>query len=171
LLLPLLFVLFASTGAAQGSADAVRKQATALRVPTGAVRVDGRLDDDAWRLATPITDFVQKEPTEGAEPTDPMEVKFVYDDRALYVGARMVSREGRGIQAPLGRRDSVEQAEHILVAFDTFLDRRTAVVFGVTASGVRVDRFHPSDNPDSFDTGFDPVWEAQTEMTNEGWTA
>jgi hypothetical protein len=155
----------------QTGANNSRKQATATRVPIGAVRVDGRLDDEAWRLATPITDFVQKEPIEGAAPTDPMEVRFVYDDSALYVGARMMSREGRGIQAPLGRRDSVRQAEHILVAFDTFLDRRTAAVFGVTASGVRVDRFHASDNEDSFDAGFDPVWEAQTEITAEGWTA
>jgi len=148
-----------------------RKQATATRVATGAVRVDGLLDDDAWRQATPITEFLQKEPTEGAQPTDPMEVRFVYDDAALYVGARMVSREGGGIQAPLGRRDNVEQAEHLLIAFDTFLDRRTAVVFGVTAAGVRIDRFHSSDNEDSFDSGFDPVWDAQTSVTGEGWTA
>jgi hypothetical protein len=163
-----------STGlSAQGQSEThlTRKQAIAVRVPTAAVRVDGRLDDEAWRLATPITDFVQKEPTEGAAPTDPMEVRFVYDDSALYVGARMVSREGRIIQAPLGLRDSVSQAEHILVAFDTFLDRRTAAVFGVTAAGVRVDRFHSSDNEGSFDSGFDPVWEAQTSVTADGWSA
>jgi hypothetical protein len=148
-----------------------RKQATALRITSGAVRVDGRLEEDAWRAATPITDFVQKEPTEGAQPTDPMEVRFAYDDSALYVGARMVSREGRGIQAPLGRRDNVDQAEYILVALDTFLDRRTAVAFGVTASGVRVDRFHSSDNEDSFDAGFEPVWEARTLVSAEEWTA
>ena len=126
-----------------GSAN--RKQATATRVPNGSIRVDGRLDDEVWQKATPITDFIQKEPTEGAAPTDPMEVRLAYDDEALYVGARMHSRDGR-IQAPLGRRDSTDQAEHILVSFDTFLDRRTAVVFGVTAAGVRIDRYHSSDH-------------------------
>ncbi len=153
------------------SLGAGRKQATALRIANGAVRVDGRLEEDTWRAATPITDFVQKEPTEGAQPTDPMEVRFAYDDSALYIGARMVSREGRGIQAPLGRRDNVEQAEYILVAFDTFLDRRTAVAFGVTASGVRVDRLHSSDSEESFDAGFDPVWEARTAVSADEWTA
>ena len=151
-----------------GSAN--RKQATATRVPNGDVRIDGRLDDAAWQTATPITDFTQKEPVENAPPTDQMEVRLLYDDDILYVGARMFSSDGR-IQAPLGRRDSTAQAEHILVSFDTFLDRRTAVVFGVTAAGVRLDRYHSSDNEDSFDAGFDPVWRAQTQVSGDQWTA
>ncbi|HEX4915049.1 MAG TPA: DUF5916 domain-containing protein [Vicinamibacterales bacterium] len=147
-----------------------RKQATATRVPNGSIRVDGRLDDEIWARTSPITDFIQKEPTEGAAPTDPMEVRLAYDDDVLYVGARMHSSDGR-IQAPLGRRDNVDQAEHILISFDTFLDRRTAVVFGVTAAGVRIDRYHSSDQEESFDAGFDPVWRAETSVSGDQWTA
>jgi hypothetical protein len=147
-----------------------RKQATATRVPNGSIRVDGRLDDEVWQEVAAITDFIQKEPTEGAPPTDPMEVRLAYDDDAIYVGARMHSRDGR-IQAPLGRRDGTEQVEHILVAFDTFLDRRTAVVFGVTAAGVRIDRYHSSDNEQSFDSGYDPVWRAEASVAADQWTA
>ena len=158
---------FAQTKAA-GVAN--RKQATATRVPNGSLRIDGRLDEGAWLKASPITDFVQKEPVENAAPTDKMEVRLLYDDDVLYVGARMHSSDGR-IQAPLGRRDSTAQAEHILVSFDTFLDRRTAAVFGVTAAGVRLDRYHSSDNEDSFDAGFDPVWRAETQVSGDQWTA
>jgi hypothetical protein len=147
-----------------------RKQATATRVPNGSIRVDGRLDDEAWQKAGPITDFVQKEPVEGASPTDAMDVRIVYDDDVLYIGARMFSKDGR-IQAPLGRRDNVDQAEHILVSFDTFLDRRTAVVYGVTAAGVRIDRYHSADQEDSFDSGYDPVWRAETNVSGDQWTA
>ena len=163
---------WASPVAAQSTVEgaANRKQATATRVPNGSIRVDGRLDDEVWAKATPITDFIQKEPTEGAAPTDPMEVRLAYDDDVLYVGARMHSGDGR-IQAPLGRRDNTDQAEHILVSFDTFLDRRTAVVFGVTAGGVRIDRYHASDQEDVFDSGFDPVWRAETTVAGEQWTA
>ena len=81
-----------------------------------------------------------------------------------------ISKDGR-IQAPLGRRDNIDQAEHILVSFDTFLDRRTAVVFGVTAAGVRIDRYHSSDQEDSFDSGYDPVWRAETSVSGDQWTA
>jgi Domain of unknown function (DUF5916) len=139
-------------------------------VADGAIRVDGRLDDEAWQKATPITDFIQKEPTEGSAPTDPMEVRIVYDEHALYVGARMTSSDGR-IQAPLGRRDNTDQVEYILVAFDTFLDRRTSEVFGVTAAGVRIDRYHASDAEDSFDAGYDLVWRAETSIETDRWTA
>lgn len=147
------------------------KHAQATRVDTGAMRLDGRLDEEVWRLATPIADFTQKEPIEGAAPRDRMEVRFAYDDSALYVGARMYTREAHEVQAPLGRRDNAAQAEHIIVSLDAFLDRRTAASFGVTAAGVRLDRFHASDNEDSFDAGFDPVWEARTARDGDSWTA
>ena len=158
------------------------KVADAIRVPPGEIQVDGRLEEAAWSRAVPTTDFVQKEPVEGAPPSERTEVRFVYDDGGLYVGARMSSSQGRGgIQAPLGRRDSPyspsrgratggfpgggfggggfggggfggggsgsggpELAEYILVSLDTFLDRRTAYSYGVTASGVRIDHQHLS---------------------------
>ena len=156
----------------QAAAAGVRQQASASRVADGAIRVDGRLDEDAWLGAAPVTDFVQKEPTEGAPPTDAMEVRFVYDDSALYVGARMFSRREGAIQAPLARRDTGEtQAEYVLISLDTFLDRRTAYDFGVTASGVRLDRYHPTDREDVLDAGFNPVWEAKTAIGPDGWIA
>src|SRR5262245_61595590 len=148
-----------------------RKHASALRIDSGVVRVDGVLDEEVWGRATPITDFIQKEPNEGAAPTDAMEVRFLFDDRAFYVGARMFSRADTRIQAPLGRRDNTGQAERIVVALDTFLDRRTSTVFGVTAGGVRLDRYHSTDDETSSDSGFDPVWEAQTSVGPDGWTA
>ena len=156
----------------QAAAAGVRKQASASRVADEAIRVDGRLDEEVWLGATPVTDFVQKEPIEGAPPTDAMEVRFVYDDSALYVGARMFSRVEAAIQAPLARRDNGDtQAEYILISLDTFLDRRTAYDFGVTASGVRLDRYHSTDRDDVVDTGFNPVWEAKTAIGADGWTA
>jgi uncharacterized protein DUF5916 len=149
--------------------DNGRKQARAVRIGAGAVNVDGQLDDPAWRSAPPVTDFVQREPTEGAPPTDRMEVRFVYDDDALYVGARMSSNAP--IQAPMGRRDNGDQAEHLLVSLDTYLDRRTASTFGTTATGVRIDRYYASDRPWDDDDSFDPVWQARTSMDAQGWSA
>ncbi len=154
------------------SAEGSRKQATAVPVADGAIRVDGRLDEEIWQRVPAITDFVQKEPVEGAAPTERMEVLFVYDDSALYVGARMYSRVPSAIQAPMSRRDSVDtQAEYIFISLDTFLDRRTAYTFGVTATGVRFDRFHLQDDEQTADAGFDPVWEARTAVDEKGWTA
>jgi hypothetical protein len=150
--------------------DAGAKQATAVRT-AAVIDLDGHLNEEAWQRAVPVTDFIQKEPIEGAAPTERMDVRFLYDDKALYVGARMHSVEPSAIQAPLGRRDRAEQAEHILVSLDTFHDRRTAYAFGVTASGVRLDRFYPADDTAEFVEGYDPVWEAKAAIGATGWTA
>jgi len=168
LLVPVLLCVCSSAFAGQESVD-TRKQAQASRVETGSIRLDGRLDDEAWQRATPITDFLQAEPVERSETTDHLEIRFVYDDTALWIGARMDSRGG--IQAPMSRRDDGDQADYIQIELDTYLDHRTAYMFGVTASGVRLDHFHPSDSQSDFDNQFDPVWEAKTNITETGWTA
>jgi uncharacterized protein DUF5916 len=162
--------------AAQTSAPppaAARKQVQALRLdgPDGAIKLDGRLDDAAWTRAVWITDFVQKMPKEGAPPTDSMRIALVYDGEALYVGARMYSKDPSKLQAPLSRRDNTSQSDHLWVSFDTFHDRRTAYSFGVTASGVRMDWYHPSDNETAIDPRFDPVWEAKAVIDSLGWMA
>jgi hypothetical protein len=160
------FVLFSPLLGAQD------KQATAVRVASGSVRVDGRLDEQAWDQALPIIDFIQKEPIEGASPSEQMEVRVVYDNNAVYIGARMHNRSRIPIQAPLGRRDVVKDtAEYFMVSLDTYHDRRTAYAFGVSATGVRLDRYYPQDDEDSFDEGFDPVWQAKTSMGETDWTA
>jgi hypothetical protein len=160
-------LLHPSSGFAQAGQNG-RQRADAVRVADGAIRVDGRLDDAAWQAAPPLTEFLQREPEEGAASSDRMEVRFAYDEGALYVGARMFA--GAPIQAPMGRRDEGDQAEHFGVYLDTYLDRRTASAFGVTAAGVRLDEYFASDN-DEGESDFDPVWLARTSVDPQGWTA
>ena len=162
----------ATTAAAQDSSSGPpHKQIRAVRLHGTSVTIDGRLDDAAWAQAAWINDFVQKLPHEGAPPSDSMRLAILYDDEALYVGARMYSRDPSKIQAPLSRRDNTAQAEHVWVSFDSYHDRRTAYSFGVTASGVRMDWYHATDNEDDQDAGFDPVWEAKAHIDELGWTA
>lgn len=158
-----------ASGPAPGT-SAPAKQARATRIPAGSVKLDGRLDEAFWERAQPIADFAQQEPTEGAPPTDGMDVRFVFDETALWIGARMRA-EHAAIQAPMSRRDNDEQAEYLLIELDTYRDRRTAYSFGVTASGVRLDHFHPTDNENDTDSEFNPVWVAKTTSDETSWTA
>jgi hypothetical protein len=167
-----LFAMTSASSAETIDGGVARKRARAVRVPEGSIHIDGVLDDRAWSQAVPITDFIQKEPDEGAPPTEDTDVRVVYDDDAIYIGARMYNRGRKPIQAPMGRRDGIEeQAEYLLVSLDTFLDRRTAYAFGVSATGVRMDRFHPQDDEAAFDEDFNPVWQARTDIDEESWTA
>ena len=149
----------------------VNKSISAVRVANGSIRTDGRLTDAAWASVPPTTDFLQKQPVEGAAPTDQVEIRMAYDDDALYVGTRVRTRERRPIQAAISRRDAVTQSEHIQVSLDTYHDRRTAYTFVITASGVRADWYHASDDEYNRDNSFDPVWAASAAVDSTGWTA
>ena len=60
----------------------------ALRLESGAgIDVDGRLDEEVWERAIPITDFTQQEPVEGGTPSERTEIRVVYDEDAIYIGA------------------------------------------------------------------------------------
>ncbi len=167
-----LVLVTTSQGFAQKNLEnTISKEVTAVRADSDAIRLDGRLDESIWTTAPTMSNFIQKEPVEGGTPTDLMTVKFLYDDDALYVGAHMYAQSREWIQAPLGRRDDIRLGEYIMISLDTFLDRRTAYTFGVTASGVRLDHFHPEDREWRPDREFDPVWKARTVITDKGWTA
>ncbi|MEO1863328.1 MAG: hypothetical protein ABGY13_09615, partial [Verrucomicrobiia bacterium] len=62
-----------------------RPTVAAVRV-VQAPDIDGHLDDDAWHLAKPAGEFLQKNPNENIPHTQRTEFRVVYDDNALYVG-------------------------------------------------------------------------------------
>lgn len=132
--------------------------------------MDGRLTEAVWQSAPAVTGLVQRTPNEGQRAPENTEVRFAYDDDALYVGARMFSGNPRDIRALITRRDQEGISEFIAVSLDTYRDRRTAYSFGVTPSGVRLDFFHESDDEDG-DSGYDPVWRAEARIDSLGWTA
>ncbi len=53
------------------------KKAVAVRTPV-APRIDGVLDEPEWKLATPITDFTQQDPNEGAPGSQPTDIRLLY---------------------------------------------------------------------------------------------
>ncbi|MDH3216683.1 MAG: carbohydrate binding family 9 domain-containing protein, partial [Candidatus Krumholzibacteria bacterium] len=156
---------------AQDSDESPRKQITALRVNPHPPKIDGRLDDAIWAKADFASGFLQKEPQEGDAATEKTEVAFVYDDEAVFVGARMYCNDPDKIIATVSRRDNTGTSERIIVSLDTYLDRRTAYSFAVTASGVRAEYYHSSDSEGNRDYDWDPVWQAKAARTADGWTA
>ncbi|MGQ0643659.1 MAG: DUF5916 domain-containing protein [Gemmatimonadaceae bacterium] len=149
------------------------KSMTAVRISGASPRVDGRLDDAAWQLAQPVSDFLQHRPSELVEPTERTEVLLLYDDAALYVGARLYRRNPREIARPMSRRDVSGNAERLNVVLDTYLDRRTAFGFSVSAAGVKGDFYlsRDSDGGDGRSNQFDPVWDTRVALDSLGWTA
>lgn len=146
-----------------------RKEVRAVRAAPAAPHLDGRLDDPAWGAAHFVSDFLQKEPVEGAVPTESTQVAVVYDADALYIGARCYSRAPDRLRRLLDRRDRQGPAEQFIVTIDSYLDRRTGYGFGVNTAGVRFDRYNPEDFEFNRDFTYDPVWSARTGIDSVSW--
>jgi hypothetical protein len=148
---------------------AVPASVRAVRAVPGAPEVDGRLDDEAWRAAPPLTEFLQKNPVEGAVPSESTEVRFVYTDRALYVGFRGYDREPDRVYGRLMRRDQRASADGFSVIIDSYYDRRTAFEISINPSGTRRDVFIYNDGRGQ-DQSWDPVYDWATQTDSLGWT-
>lgn len=143
----------------------------AVPVSGSSLRIDGVLEDEAWLRAEFFSDFLQKDPVEGASPNDRTDVAIIYDDHALYIGARMFSQNPSEIRAQVSRRDNNGNSDRIIISLDTYCDRRTAYTFVVTAAGVRVDYYHSTDDEYDRDNSYNPVWDADAHINTEGWAA
>lgn len=146
-----------------------RTEATELRAAD--IRIDGKLDEEFWQRAVYVDDFKQQSPFEGEDATERTKVAFAYDDNYFYVGARMYSDDPSSILANVARRDGGRSSERLIISLDTFLDRRTAYSFSISAAGVRGDYYHPSDSDRNRDMSYNPVWVANAKIDSLGWTA
>jgi len=135
---------------------------------SGPVDVDGSLAEPAWAAAPAFRDFLQRDPDQGRPATEPTEVRFLYDDHALYVGARLGDGEPARIARQLSRRDAAAEADTFTVYLDPERDGRTGVVLQVSAAGVQRDAAIYDDNFE--DDTWDAVWESAVRVDAGGWT-
>ncbi|GIS78908.1 MAG: hypothetical protein CM1200mP14_04740 [Gammaproteobacteria bacterium] len=62
-------------------------EATLQALPLqGNLELDGRILEDFWSSAVPITDFTQQEPVEGGVPSEETEIRVLFDEDNLYIG-------------------------------------------------------------------------------------
>lgn len=163
--LVLVLVLEASTGSAGNSARQVR----AVRVTTPPT-IDGFLQEEVWKTAEPASDFVQRDPEEGQPASEQTEIRVLYDDDALYIGAMMYDARPNEIVARLTRRDNILEADRVGIYIDSFHDHLTCYRFGINAAGVKVDVLHYDDGGKE-DGSWDAVWDVQTRLLPNGWSA
>jgi len=170
----------ATTPRAQASSTAPAADALPGSVAvrrTSPVTIDGRLDEKAWAAATPITAFRQYQPNEGAPASLPTEIRILYDERAVYIGAKLGDAQGRaGIRAPRARRDQLLDgngdngafnsltSDKLVIELDPYHNHIDDVLFEVNPAGVRGEAFNGDDS-------WDPVWEVATHVDDDGWTA
>ncbi len=157
---------------ARREAHAAMPAVIAARLTTP-IRLDGRLDDAAWQSATPATEFTQNDPAEGQPASERTEVRFLYDDDALYIGARMWDAAG-DVRTRLGRRDAmVEGSDFLYIMLDSHHDHLLAYQFSVNPSGLKRDELNSGGGggPGGNDTSWYAFWDLETSVDSLGWIA
>ncbi len=141
---------------------------------TQPLRVDGKLDESVYRTLPSIGGFIQMDPDHGAPATEATEVWIFFDDDTLYVSVRCwdSAPEERWVANEM-RRDSrtiSRQNEAFQVAFDTFYDRRNALLFVVTPIGGIFDG-QITNEQRTANADWNPVWDRNVGRFDGGWSA
>lgn len=170
------FILFTVSGPAWAqeipTADLRKKILTAVRADVPP-KIDGVPDDEAWQKGALATDFVMYNPYNGIPSNYRSEVRILYDDDALYIGAMMYDPAPDSIFTELGPRDADNlNADNFWVEISPFNDGLYGEQFKVSASNVQAD-IKLSSGGDDFhrEDTWDAVWESETGMTSDGWFA
>lgn len=130
--------------------------------------IDGVLDENIWQNANPGSDFIQTEPIPGNASVFQTQVYFLYDDNAIYIGARMADPEPKKILKELSIRDQTGNADNFAVFLDPFNSGLHGFLFLVTASGVQLESVVTNHEED---TNWNAVWESAVSQDSAGWYA
>lgn len=139
----------------------------AVRIKGPAPVIDGNLDDPAWKEAPEFTEFTQHDPDDGKPATMRTSIRILYDDHAIYFGAKM-DDPGRPTRLLL-RRDTFGDFDFLSINLDTQHDRLSGNAFTVTPAGEQGDTVLYNDIGE--DPSWDGVWESACKITPHGWQA
>ncbi|SHK59082.1 Carbohydrate family 9 binding domain-like [Hymenobacter psychrotolerans DSM 18569] len=158
----------AAPGATAATTLAPKKQLQAVRI-TGGIKLDGVLDEAVWQQAPIATTFIQNRPNPGPPEKHATEVRILYDDANLYVGAIMHDVSADSILRELAPRDNFGNTDFIGIFLDTYQDKLNGYGFFVTTGGVQMDcRYSPAGGEDF---NWNAVWDSRTSIKGTDWIA
>lgn len=169
-LLSFILIVLSAMHPAHGASQE-SKRAQAYRA-SGTIHIDGILDEPAWQAASSATDFVIYDPYNGKPSANRTDVRVLYDDDALYVGAIMYDAAPDSIFAELGQRDEGDiNADHFWVEISPFNDGLNGEMFKVSASNVQIDNKMTTTESWGHNDTWDAVWVSRTSINQDGWVA
>ena len=152
------------------------------------IRLDGVLDEEAWKRAEPATGFLQSEPIEGIRASENTEVFVLYDENTLYIGANLYDSDPGGILGYQKQRDEgLWSDDRFMWIIDTFMDGRTGYFFETNPAGLLGDGligssgggrggggggfFGGGGGGGGVNKSWDGIWNIETSIHEKGWTA
>ena len=145
-----------------------RKTVTAIKV-SEAPKIDGILDEEAWKNVPSASDFIERRPNNGAKIPENFrsEVKVLYDETGVYFGATLYDNEPSKIAKELTERDNIETDDIFGVTINGYNDHQQSLEFLVLPSGVQFDAKLTTSMGE--DGSWNGVWYSAAKITDFGW--
>ncbi len=147
-----------------------RPSVTAVRTDES-IKIDGVLDEAIWESISPITEFVQRLPQDGAEPTEKSQMQIAYNDQYLYFGFTFYDSEPEKVRATiLNRGGWIHRDDKLEIALDTYHDKRNAYLFEMNPLGTQDDALITDESRPGLDEwAWDGVYISEGNVTDFGW--
>lgn len=136
---------------------------------TEAISIDGELNETVWKNAEVATDFVSLEPKNGTPIPEEFktEVKILYSNDAIYIGAALYDPNPEKILKELVERDNVGTSDFFGVFINGYNDGQQEFRFFVTAANGQIDtNFTSSEGEDG---SWNAIWESNAKITDFGY--
>ena len=135
------------------------------------IKVDGLLDEPVWATIKPITEFVQRLPLDGGEPTEKSEMRVAFNNNFIYFGFTFFDSEPEKVRATiLNRGGWIHRDDKLEIALDTYHDRRNAYLFEMNPLGTQDDALITDENRPGLDEwAWDGVYISEGNVTDFGW--
>jgi hypothetical protein len=146
------------------------------QLPISALRTDGEITIDAvlseqtWHRPGFDT-FRQRDPNEGAIPSERTEIWVAYNGSSLYIAGRMYDSAPESLTVRLSRRDGSYNSDTFWFFVDPYNDGRTGFYFALDAAGTYYDGTLHNDADGWSNSTWDGVWEGKVRIDSLGWTA
>ncbi len=136
------------------------------------IKIDGVLDDAAWKDAKPYEGyFYQREPLDREPSTQKTKVMALQDEKMLYFGIQCYDSEPDKIFASAMRRDKTYGSGDVVeLLLDTFQDNRNCYSFDTNPLGGKGDAII-SDRGNHINKEWEAVVYMDGAYNDEGWAA
>ena len=148
------------------------KEVYTTKVASGAIKLDGILNEPEWNRPPKISGFTQRDPLQGEAASVDTEVRILFNETFLYISAVCYDslKDPDKLRVLNLQRDFAGYSnDRFSVAIDGLKDRRNAVGFEVTPYGAQ--REIQVIDGDEWDgnVNWDALWYARTAITDSAW--
>ena len=150
------------------SVSQTKKSLSALKT-SEKISIDADLNEISWDNADIATDFVSLEPKNGTPIPSAFktEVKILYSNDAIYLGAKLYDPNPEKILKELVERDELGTSDFFGVFINGYNDGQQEFRFFVTAANGQIDtNFTSSEGEDG---SWNAIWESNAKITDFGY--